>query len=226
MLKHPALCIAALFWLMLGFLGSQPAYAGLSFQVSADTSLLSGQTGYLDFQFNPGDSNAVAATATITNFSDMDGTLAPSAVLTGNAAGSLPGTLTLDNGTIFNDVFQGFTYGSSVSLTLTLSGLAISNPSGTVGSTFAFSLYAADAITPLLTTDPNGSVATVLLNATGTTSAETFPQNPADNTPVATVTPAGGMAVPEPSTATLIILGTLLQGGFLFLRQSRLTAPN
>lgn len=158
--------------------------------------------------------------------SGMGGTLSPSAVLTGDAAGSLPGTLTLDNGTAFNDAFQGFTYGSSVSFAVTLSGPAITNPSGTVGSAFAFSLYAGDGFTPLLTTDPNGSVAAILLNTTGTTSVETFPQSSTDNTPVATVAPAGGTAVPEPSTATMILLMVSLQSGFLFLRRWWLTALN
>lgn len=225
MLKHPLVRVAALAWLMLGFLGSEPAHADLSFQVSADTSSLSGQSGYLDFQFNPGDSSALAATATVTNFLSLGGILAPAPTLTGDATGSLPGTLTLDNGTIFNDAFQGFTFGSGISFTVTLSGPAISNPSGTVGSAFAFSFYAADGITPLLTTDPNGSVSTVLLNATGTTSVETFPQSPTDNTPAAIVTPAGVTPVPEPSSMVVVLLVSSLQAGCLLLRR-RLREPS
>ena len=134
--------------------------------------------------------------------------------------GSLPGSLTLDNGTSFNDVFQGFSFGSSVSFTVTLSGQAISNPSGTVGSAFAFSLYAADGITPLLTTDPNGSVGTILLNASGTTSVETFPQSPTDNMPAATVT-FTGTAVPEPSLAILIISGLPISLALCYVNTKR-----
>jgi hypothetical protein len=186
--------------------------------VGVDTSSLSGQSGYLDFQFNPGDSSALAATATVTGFSSVGGTLAPSSTLSGDASGALPGTLTLDNGTIFNDVFQGFTFGSSVSFTVTISGPAIISLSGTVGSAFAFSLYAADEVTPLLTTDPNGSVSTILLSAGGTTTSEAFPQSSTDNTPAATITPAGVTAVPEPPTATIVLLVFFLQGGVLLLR--------
>lgn len=213
MLRHPLVRVIALAWSMLGFLGSGPAHADLRFQVSADTSSLSGQSGFLDFQFNPGDSTALAATATVTNFTSVGGILAPSAILTDDATGSLPGTLTLDNGTIYNDAFQGFTFGSGVSFTVTLSGPAISNPSGTVGSAFAFSLYAADGVTSLLTTDPNGSVVTINLDPNGTASTYTFPQSPTDNTPVGNVTQAGTTVVPEPSTATIICKRTALPGG-------------
>ncbi len=197
------------------------AHADLSFAVSANTSSLSGQSGYLDFQFNPGDSSALAATATVTNYVSTGGILAPSAILTGDAVGVLPGTLTLDNGTIFNDVFQGFTFGNTVNFTLTLSGPAVNNPGGTIGSAFAFSLYAADGVTPLLTTDPNGSVATINLNADGTTSALTFAQSPTDNTPAASVSTMS--AVPEPSTGMMAIVFCSLQGGLCVLSRWRLT---
>jgi hypothetical protein len=51
---------------------------------------------------------------------------------------------------------------------------------------------------------------------------ETFPQSLTDNTPAATVTLAG-IAVPEPSTATMFVLFFLMQGGLYLLRHSRLT---
>ena len=66
------------------------AQAGLIFDVSVNTSPLTGQTGFLDFQFNPGDSRAAAAMATVTDFLSVGGVLAPSSILTGDAAGSLP----------------------------------------------------------------------------------------------------------------------------------------
>jgi hypothetical protein len=161
------------------------------------------QSGFLDFQFNPGDSSAEAATASVTLFQTVGGILAQPASLTGDAAGSLPGALTLNNGTAFNDAFQGFTFGDNFGFILTLSGRAIESPGGTTGSAFALSLYAADGITPLLTTDPNGSVATIDLNANGTATVFTFAQSPTDDTPAATVTPAS--AVPEPSTLVLVL---------------------
>jgi hypothetical protein len=122
-------------------------------------------------------------------------------MLTGDATGSLPGTLILDNGTAYNDAFQGFTFGNSFKFLLTLSGQAIDNPGGTFGSSFALSLYDATGTTPLLTTDPNGSVLTVNLNASGSTSVETFPQSSTNSMPVAVAT----SAVPEPSSLILLV---------------------
>ena len=217
MRRHPIVRVLASGCLILGFIGSAPARADLIFNVSVDTSTLGSQNGYLDFQFNPGDSSAEAATATVTLFHTAGGILAQPAFLTGDAAGSLPGTLTFDNGTVYNDAFQGFTYGTSFSFTLTLSGPAVDFPGGTAGSAFAVSLYAADGITPLLTTDPNGSVATVDLNATGSASIYTFPQSPTDNTPAASVTAS---AVPEPTTATLTLI-SLLTVGLISLYRKR-----
>ncbi len=204
MLKRQLVCAVAAALLLLGVLGSESAHADLVYNVIVDTSSLSMQSGFLDFQFNPGDSTTEAATASVTLFQTVGGMLSQPASLTGDAAGSLPGALTLDNGSAFNDVFQGFTFGESFGFKLTLSGPAIDSPGGTTGSAFALSLYAADGITPLLTTDPNGSVATIDLNANGTTSVYTFPQSLTDNTPAATVTSAS--AVPEPSTLVLILI--------------------
>ncbi len=222
MLKQQLVCAVAVTLLLLGVLGPESAHADLSFSLSVDTSSLSTQSGYLDFQFNPGDSSAEAATATVTLFQTMGGILAQPASLTGDATGSLPGTLTLDNGTVYNDVFQGFTFGSSIGFDLTLSGPAIASPGGNTGTAFAVSLYAADGFTPLLTTDPNGSVATIDLNPNGTAAVYTFAQSPTDNTSVATVTAATGVtAVPEPSTLTVVLLSSSLQAGLILFRRVR-----
>ena len=216
MLKRQLVCAVAVALLHLGVLGpgSNSARAGLIFSVSVDTSSLSTQSGFLDFELNPGDSSAEAATATVTLFQSVGGILSQPASLTGDATGSLPGTLTLNNTTAFNDVFQGFTFGDSFSFRLTLSGQAVDSPGGTTGSAFALSLYAADGTTPLLTTDPNGSVATIDLNANGTASVHTFAQSPTDNSSVATVT-----AVPEPSALVLVLIGSA-SAGLIKLRQT------
>ncbi len=209
-------CIAALALLSTGITGSSSVRAGsVTYQVSVDTSATGGQAGNLDFEFNPGGLGVEAATATVTNFQTIGGVLSQPAILTGDAIGSLPGTLTLDNGTAFNDVFQGFTYGSGFSFTLTLSGMALDSPGGTFGSAFAVSLYDAAGVTPLITTDPNGSVLTVELNADGTTSAETFPQSPTNTTPAAIAT----RPVPEPSSIVLLIAS--LPFGIIVRRRRR-----
>jgi hypothetical protein len=219
MRKRSACSTVALALALLGILGPGPSRAGsVTYDVSVSTSSLSGQPGNLDFQFNPGGLGALVATATVTNFQTAGGIPAPSSTLTGDASGALPGTLTLDNGTAFNDVFQGFTYGTSLSFDLTLSGPALGGPAGTFGSSFALSLYDAAGITPLLTTDPNGSVLTVDLNADGTTSAQLFPQSPTNSTPAASASPVGAV-VPEPSS--LVLLVSTLPAGMVVLRRLR-----
>jgi hypothetical protein len=191
--------------LLLAGFGPCPAWADfITYNVSVNTSAISGQQGNLDFQFNPGGSGAMAATVMVTGYQGVGGILAPSATLTGDAAGLLPSTLTLDNGTAFNDVFQGFTYGSNFSFQLRLSGPAVGGSGGVFGSSFALSLYDAAGINPLLTTDPNGSVLTVNLNTNGTASVQSFPQSPTDNTPIATASPAV-TASPEPGSMVLLI---------------------
>jgi hypothetical protein len=210
LLNRQLVCAASVALLLLGVLGPGSAHADLIYSVSVDTSSLASQSGFLDFQFNPSDSSALAATASVTLFQSVGGILSQPATLTGDAAGSLPGALTLINSTAFNDAFQGFSFGTSFSFTLTLSGPAVDSPGGTSGSAFALSVYAADAMTPLLTTDPNGSVATIDLNANGTASVFTFAQSPTDSTPAATVTAAG--AVPEPSTLVLALVGVACAG--------------
>lgn len=192
---------------------------GVSYNISVDTSSLNSQSGYLDFQFNPGGSSAESANASVTGFQSIGAILAAVAIDTGDASGSLPGTLTFDNGTAFNDVFQGITLGSSFSFDLTLSGPAIDSPGGTFGSAFAVSLYAADQVTPLLTTDPYGSVGTINVNAAGTTAAEVFPQSATNSTPAGTVTPEFSSATPEPSS--LVICASTLPLGFFALHRGR-----
>jgi hypothetical protein len=190
--------------LLLGSFGPRFALAGVvTYQVGVDTSALSGQGGNLDFQFNPGGLDVEGATATVTNFQMIGGILSQPAMLSGDASGSLPGTLTLDNGSVYNDVFQGLTYGDQLSFLLTLSGPAIDSPGGMFGSSFALSLYDAAGTTPLLTTDPNGSVLTTNLNADGSTSSETFPQSPTNSAPVAVAVATS--AVPEPTSFVMFV---------------------
>ncbi len=219
MLKRQVVYAVAALLLGSSVLGRGSAYADLVFNVSVDTSSLNTQSGFLDFELNPGDSSALAATASVTLFQSVGGILSQPASLTGDATGSLPGALTLQNGTPFNDAFQGFTFGNSFSFTLTLSGPAIDTPGGTSGSAFALSLYGADGVTPQLTTDPNGSVATIDLNANGTASIYTFAQSATDSTPVAIVT--AGSAVPEPPALGLVVFGVACAGLINFCRSRR-----
>jgi hypothetical protein len=151
--------------------------APITYDVTVNTASISGTVGSLDFEFNPGPNVTQAADLQILNFAS-DGTLAGSPMLTGDVAGTLPATLTFDNGTVFNDYFEGFTYGSALSFQVSLYGPALSSPNGTAtsGSTFAFSMYSDTGGTmPALTTNTTeGFAATIDVNLDGSTTVTNF----------------------------------------------------
>ena len=159
------------------------ASAGTIYQVTVDTTTISGTAGSLDFQFNPGPLVSQAASLYIFSFAS-NGTLVAGACLaggpclTGNVTGTLPGTVTFDNGTGFNDYFQGFTFASNLIFSVKLYGPAVDSPDGTStsGSTFAFSMFSDAAGTvPVLTSDlTNGFAATIEVNLDGTTTVSNF----------------------------------------------------
>src|SRR5579872_3440952 len=89
------------------------ARADFIVDVTVDTSSIKGSNGYLDFQLNPGGGTAEALKAVISQYQQTQGSLASTSLNTGDAVGTLPASLTLDNGTAFNDIFQGTTFGTS-----------------------------------------------------------------------------------------------------------------
>jgi hypothetical protein len=165
--------------------------------VTVNTSSISGDAGSLDFQFNPGPLVSEPATLQILNFAS-DGTLNPPAFPTGDVTGTLPGTLSFDNLTAFNDYFEDFTYGTTLSFDVSISSVA----GGTSGSAFAFSMFSDPAGSiPVLTTDTtDGFAATIDLNLDGSTTVNGFSTQ-------TTVEPAAS-TVPEPSS--VVFLGTII----------------
>jgi hypothetical protein len=175
--------------------------------VTENTSSINGTSGSLDFQFDPGPLVTQGATVKITNFSGGAFTGAPS--LTGSETGGpLPSAVTLSNATVFNDYFQGFHFGNSLTFTLDFGGAAVNAPNGmsTSTSVFTFSTYSdALGITPVLTSDPNGVALVSTVNLNGTVTTTTF-------SPQATV-------VPEPTPIGSLATAFVTFGGFRLWRR-------
>jgi hypothetical protein len=171
----------------------------ITYDVTINTSSISGSAGSLDFNFNPGPLVTQSASLQILNFVS-NSTLAGSPTLTGDVAGSLPATLTFDNGTGFDDYFEGFTFGTTLAFRVSLYGPALSSPDGvsTSGSTFAFSMFsdAAGTIPALTSNTTDGFAFTVDVNLDGTTTVTNF----SSQTNVGSVT----SGIPEPNCSALI----------------------
>jgi hypothetical protein len=206
--------------LLTGFAGAASADP-ITYDVTVNTPSIMGDNGSLDFNFNAGPFTTQAADLQILNFSS-DGSLVgcigniQGYCQTGDVSGQLPATVTFDNGTGFNDYFDGFTFGTYISFDVSLYGPALSDPDGvsTSGSTFAFSMFSDAAGTvPALTqnTDGNGDAFIIDVNLDGTTTVV----NQSDQAALAAVS-----STPEPGSLSLIALPIGL--GIVFrLRQQR-----
>lgn len=185
------------------FAGSARADTLLLFTV--DTNSVSGTSGYLDFQFNPG-YDSQAAFAELEDFTS-DGFLNGAALTSGAVSGALPGVVSIDNTTGYNDYYQPFNYGQTFSFVLDVGGPAITAPDGTSasGSTFGLGLYDVNQY-PILTTDPLGFVATATLNLDGTVTPQVFPVDDTGTPPVTSIE----VETPEPGGLASIGIGLLL----------------
>jgi hypothetical protein len=164
-------------------------------------------SGYLDFEFNPGDATSQAAFVTISGFVPGGG-LTGSPVTAGSTSGTLPSPMTINNTAFFNDYFQAFNFGPQITFLVTLDGPALTAPNGTStqGSSFGFAMFQSDQTTPLLTSDPNGFAITIDVNLDGTTTLHNFS------------TATSVSVVPEPASLALAGAGLLLLLGLKFRR--------
>ena len=167
--------------------------------VNVDTSLLNGQTGYLDFQFLPGDVSAPSATATVAAFTSAGTTLTPSPTLTGDVIGGLNSAVILGNSQFFNDLLQGFTFGTNLSFSVSLD-LPIPSLDPMVSGT-AFSLSFYDTSYNSLLADPIWGAALVL-DLKGSGVAEVLAKS---NTVFLSTT--APVPVPLPGSIGLLLVG-------------------
>jgi hypothetical protein len=124
--------------------------ADVAYQVTINTSPVSGTAGFVDFQFNPANPASQAITAQILSFTS-DGSLSGAPMAVGSVAGVLPAPVTFTNNAPLNEYFQGFIYGNTISFLLLLSGPGINSPiANNAGSTFGIGLYDS-AQQPILT---------------------------------------------------------------------------
>jgi hypothetical protein len=180
----------------------------LTYTVNVDTTSIATTSGYLDLQFNPGGSGALAAGAFVTQYSGGSGFSV--FFQNGDASGSLPGDLTFDNATPLNELTFGLTYGMSLSFDVTLSGVAL-GASAPDGSTFAATLFD-DGGNPY---SDGPATATITIDPNAATTAAVYP--PIGGTgPTATVTL---VSAPEPSTMALAGLGMAALMGWYQVRR-------
>jgi hypothetical protein len=179
--------------LAFGLIAAQ-AVAANSYHVEIDSGSFTG-SGWLDLQFNPGTGAATAANAAVSGFSGaLDGSQA--AQLSGNVFGSLPGAVSFNNGSAFNDLFQSVVFGGKFSFDVVFGGAVLNTP-GSVGTEFAVALYANDQVTPLGAADAlTGSLVLFKLTPNAAITASVFDAS------VVQVS-----AVPEPETYAMLLAG-------------------
>jgi len=171
--------------------------------------------GSLDFNFNPGPLETQSASLQILDFTSNGELAGDCPCGTGDVSGQLPATLTFDNLAGFNDYFDHFTFGMTISFGLSLYGPALSAPDGlsSSGSRLAFSVFSDAAGTlPALTTDTtDGFAFTVDVNLDGTTTVT--------NSSAQTTIAPFGSPTPEPASWTEMALAIGVWLMFRFRRR-------
>jgi hypothetical protein len=189
-----------LFVIALMILTAGSAFASISYDVTVNTSSLSGDTGYIYLQYVT--ANAASSTATVSGFT-TNGTLAATNdtidVVNGSAVtGVLPGSVTFANTNSVNDYNHAITFGNSFSFDLSFSAPSAGG-SASGSSTFSLGLFAdAYGNTPSLTDSSAGTLFTVSLVNDGSTRTS--------------VLASEAKVSPVPIPATVWLLGSALTG--------------
>lgn len=153
--------------LVMGMVGSAFA-AAYENTFTISTTAISGQSGYIDFQYNPGPDTLAAGSAVTVDFLS-DGVLGSHIERTGNVYGTLPQMVfEISSPTSqLNEYFQSFTFGDTISFRVIIDSYN--------GSTFSFAMYNADETAALLTTNESGNILEITTNTDQTTTVNYTP---------------------------------------------------
>jgi hypothetical protein len=187
-------------------LGGPAAFAASSssvqYMVTVNTTSVLATDGYIDFQLNPTAMPTQPANADVANFF-TDGVLDPAAPFsgtTGEASGTLPGTVTLTNSESTNEYTEGMTpFGTTITFDLDFYGPALSNPNGDGGGSFYLDFFDPNG-NYLLDPNSNGYALEIDINGNGTTSVAYQSSD---------ITIEGPTFVPEPGSMALLLFGGL-----------------
>lgn len=197
---------------------SLPVAAASLYHVSVDTSSLSGSTGLIDMQFNPGDITSPPAFGDVLNFASLEILTGP-IEYDGFSAPALtpPGRLAeFYNGTPFNAALLPVTFNSSFHFDIAFYGDYETAIDG-AGTRFSLSLLDGDE-NPLATVDPVGTILQFELVPGGAVNATTFDADFSGAPSVVTLS-----AVPVPAALPLLVSALGLVG--FMRRRARASSP-
>ncbi len=197
--SHPFHALAAVTALAL-LIPAVPASAALFYHATVDTSSLIGDPlapFSLYFQFNDGEGTGDANnTILLSNFTYGGGSATGMATATGGASGDLTLGISITDSSAFNDIYQGFTPGSSLGFDITLTTAVDAGP---FPDKFGFANLDS-SLSNILTAGPGDQFITIDVDSPTSPTVLTFgsSQSPFTILPP-TVTELA--AVPEPATA-------------------------
>ncbi|GGY58124.1 NF038129 family PEP-CTERM protein [Pseudoduganella albidiflava] len=186
--------------------GSSAALADTTLAVSIDTSMF-GDTGWLDFQYNPANPGiSPATTVTLSGFQGFDEGAVVETI--GQVTGSQATGYVIGNGDSLNSLFRAVDYGQVLSFNVTFSGDNVDLSGGAYGSTFAIWAYDAGVTTALGSSSAADGRLADITWAPATTVGGSGSFASASYSDAAAISP-----VPEPSSWLMLGIGAMLVAG-------------